>query len=140
MPRIAARTNKITTEQFKALQKRSEHQEQVAFFEMVRAKYNQYPHWKTIHAIPNGGKRHISVAKKLKAEGVVPGIMDICCPFARGKYISLRIEMKIKGNTTSAIQKEMIKAFEKLDNCVFVCYSGQDAFKILEEYEELGKY
>jgi hypothetical protein len=49
---------------------RSEHDEQVALFEMIRL-YKQSTHrLKTAFAIPNGGLRHKAVAAKLKAEGV----------------------------------------------------------------------
>ena len=42
----------------------------------------RHPQLALIFAIPNGGKRHIGTARKLKAEGVRSGVPDIflACP------------------------------------------------------------
>ena len=46
--------------------------------ECVRWFRYQYPEFKNVlFAIPNGGKRNISTAKRLKSEGVVPGVADL---------------------------------------------------------------
>ena len=65
--------------------KHSEHSEQVGFVNWFRAKY---PHT-LIFAIPNGEKRSISVATRLKAEGVTRGIPDLYIPAC-----NLWVEMK----------------------------------------------
>lgn len=58
----------------------TEHWEQVQLFEWSE----NLPELKLMHAIPNGGKRDIRVALKLKEEGVKPGVPDIFLPLSRG--------------------------------------------------------
>lgn len=104
----------------------SEHQEQkifVSWFELA------YPD-KLIFAIPNGGKRNIVTAAKLKAEGVKAGIPDLFIP-----EHNVWIEMKRKSKASlSESQKTMI---EKLKNCghvVLVCYGCDDAILQVTNY------
>ena len=61
----------------------SEHEEQVALFEWAEWNKRQYPELELMFAIPNGGQRHVVVAKKLKDEGVKAGVPDIFLPVAR---------------------------------------------------------
>ena len=91
----------------------TEHQEQVNFINWI--EYN-YPEHK-VFAIPNGEKRHLSVAKRLKAEGVKPGVPDLFIP-----SLFLFIEMKrIKGSVTSKQQKEWLKYLNYYENrCFFL--------------------
>ena len=46
---------------------------QTAIVKALR-EHCKHPWW----AVPNGGARHIRVAAKLKAEGVRPGVADLC--------------------------------------------------------------
>jgi hypothetical protein len=73
---------------------RDEHTEQVRFFELVDLYIPRYPELKNVYANPNGSLRNLIVAKKLKAEGVRPGVPDIIVDVARHGYHGLRIEMK----------------------------------------------
>lgn len=59
----------------------TEHESQVAFFKRVALdpRTRDLP----IFAIPNGGHRHIAVAKKMSAEGVQAGVPDICVAVPR---------------------------------------------------------
>jgi hypothetical protein len=54
-------------------------------------------------AIPNGGLRDISTARKLKAEGVRAGVADLQILLEQGR--SAWIELKIKGGSLSPVQK-----------------------------------
>ena len=74
----------------------SEHEHQKAVIEWAEVKSGQYPELRLLYAIPNGGHRHKAVAAKLKAEGVKPGVPDLCLPVRRGEYSGLYIEMKAK--------------------------------------------
>lgn len=57
--------------------------------------------------IPNGGKRDLKTAARLKAEGVKPGVADLFLMLARGGYHGLFIEMKpVKGGRQTEAQKE----------------------------------
>jgi hypothetical protein len=76
----------------------SEHDEQVNLFHWADIMSPQYPELALLHAIPNGGKRNINVARKLKEEGQKAGVPDICLPVPRGEYHGLYIEMKYGRN------------------------------------------
>ena len=72
-----------------------EHREQKALFEWVNASVKKHPDLLEMYAVPNGGKRHVSVARKLKAEGVRAGRPDINLDVARCGYHGARIELKV---------------------------------------------
>jgi len=97
----------------------SETEEQEGFVNWFRSKFSGV----LIFAIPNGGHRAISTAKRLKAEGVVPGIPDLHVPAWR-----LWIEMKrTKGGKLSAEQESMILHLESLGHKVIVGKGAEDA-------------
>jgi hypothetical protein len=108
-----------------------EHQEQAAFFEWFSAAY---PHVLAF-AIPNGGHRHIAVARKLKSEGVKPGVPDIF--IADGKP-GIFLEMKVKPNKLTEKQAEMLKTLKSKGYKTAVCYSFEEA-KQAAEYYLMGK-
>lgn len=87
-----------------------------------------------LFAIPNGGKRHVAVAAKLKAEGVRKGIIDLCLPVSRGGYHGMWIEMKAGRNKPTPEQAEFIRwQREEGYKCV-VCYDWTDARAEIEAY------
>ncbi len=87
-----------------------------------------------IFAIPNGEKRAISVAKRLKAEGVVRGVPDLYVPAWK-----LWIEMKrASGGRLSPDQKEMINYLESIGNTVIIGKGASDASKKVLEFMEKG--
>ena len=97
----------------------SEHSEQVGFINWFRAKYSDV----LIFAIPNGEKRAISVAKRLKMEGVVRGVPDLFVP-----AWTLWIEMKrVSGGRLSPEQKQMISYLEGVKHTVIVGKGATDA-------------
>ena len=63
-------------------------------------------------AIPNGGLRDISTARKLKAEGVRAGVADLQILMEQGR--SAWIELKIKGGSLSPLQKDFRDVCRKL--------------------------
>ena len=82
-----------------------EHAEQVALFRWAAIARSRYPELALLYAIPNGGHRHIQVARRLKAEGVKPGVPDICLPVPRGNWSGLYIELKTARGTVSKAQR-----------------------------------
>ena len=104
----------------------SEHSEQVGFINWFRAKYPQV----LIFAIPNGEKRAITVAKRLKAEGVVRGIPDLFIP-----QWTLWVEMKrISGGRLSPEQRAMIQYLEGIGQKVIVGKGAADASRQILEF------
>jgi hypothetical protein len=110
----------------------SEHAEQVGFVRWIRKKYPGL----LIFAIPNGGRRAISVAKKLKEEGVTRGIPDLMIP-----ALKIFIEMKrTKGGVVSPEQKKIMDYLKRCGYTCYVCRGAREAsIKILEFLEERNK-
>lgn len=107
-----------------------EHQLQVACIKAYRLKYP----CKRIFAIPNGGQRHVVVAAKLKAEGVVAGVPDLFIPEPAGQYHGLFIEMKsTKGRTTPA-QEDWLAYLAGNGYAVAVCRSLDEFLGALAKY------
>jgi|TARA_B110000285_G_C14564594_1_gene355063 hypothetical protein len=88
-----------------------------------------------IFAIPNGEKRAISVAKRLKMEGVVRGIPDLFVP-----AWTLWIEMKrVSGGRLSTEQRQMIKYLEGIGHTVIIGKGAGDASKQILDFFERKK-
>jgi hypothetical protein len=104
----------------------SEHDEQAGLVAWFRAKFPGV----LIFAIPNGGHRSMSEAKKLKAEGVTAGVPDIFVPMW-----SLWIEMKRqRGGRLSPEQKDMIEYLEGIGHTVIVGKGATDASRQVLEF------
>ena len=94
--------------------------EQKAVIRWFRLQYRDA----LIFAIPNGGQRHIAVAAKLKAEGVLPGIPDLCIINENEVFF---VEMKTVKGKLSTAQKEMIGKLSELGIITVVGYGFEDA-------------
>lgn len=89
---------------------------------------SRWPELRLLHAIPNGGKRDIRTAAMLKAEGVKPGVPDICLPVPRGGKHGLYIELKRrKGGTVSEAQQAWIRALVAQGFVCAVCHGAEEA-------------
>jgi|SRR5665648_14312 len=108
--------------------------EQITFFEWARMLQNQYPELSLLHAIPNAGKRNVIQGARMKKEGMLAGVSDIFLPVARCGYHGLYIEMKVKGNTTSASQKWFIGGVTEQGYLATVCFGWVEAKEVLEGY------
>jgi hypothetical protein len=91
----------------------SEHAEQMGLFEWAAYAAVHWPELALLHAIPNGGDRHPTVAARLKAAGVKPGVPDICLPVPRGDWHGLYIELKTRRGRVSAAQREWLTALAR---------------------------
>jgi VRR-NUC domain len=90
-----------------------------------------------IYHIPNGGKRHIGTAVKMKAAGVKAGVPDLFLPVAIGCFHGLYLEMKaLKGGTISKEQKIWIDCLQKEGYQVVVAKGHQMAIGAIEGYLE----
>lgn len=90
-----------------------------------------------IFAIPNGGFRHITTAKKLQREGVKSGVPDLFIPIIRGKVGGMFLEMKRKGGKLSDVQKFWLNQLEEEGYRVKVAFSVDEAIKAIEDYVDL---
>lgn len=79
--------------------------------------------------VPNGGKRNIGVAKKLKAEGCRPGVPDILIfdpPPSGGIGVAIELKRK-KGGNVSDYQKDWLKSLNLRGWQTKVCKGADDA-------------
>ena len=104
----------------------SESEEQIGFLRWFEATFSGV----RIFHIPNGGHRAMSVAKKMKAEGVRPGVPDLYIP----KW-KLWIEMKRQsGGRLSADQRDWIDYLDAIGDDVIVANGATDASRQVMEW------
>lgn len=114
----------------------SEHSEQVALFQWARLNENAIPELAMLYAVPNGGLRDVRVARKMKAEGVKAGVLDINLDVPRGGFHGLRIEMKYGKNKPTKQQKQWITRYSEYGYSVAVCYDWMTAKDAILHYLE----
>ena len=97
----------------------SEHLQQVRLVSWFRRTYPDT----RIFAIPNGGGRSASQGAALKAEGVTPGVPDLCVP----EWL-LWVEMKREaGGVVSPVQRDWSQDLEGIGHRVIVGRGFEDA-------------
>lgn len=97
----------------------SESAEQIGFVNWFESTF---PDVRMFH-IPNGGHRAISVAKKLKAEGVKAGVPDLFIPAWR-----IWIEMKrANGGKVSKEQEDWAEYLRGIGYVVIIAAGAKDA-------------
>ena len=122
--------------------KLSEHEEQVIVCEWLdTAAVLRWPALAVVDgrlpyfAVPNGGKRHIATAKKLKAEGVRAGVPDLAIMVPRGRRPGLFIEMKVKkGGVHSKAQKAWDVGLYSVGYATAVCKGADAAIETISHY------
>lgn len=112
----------------------TEYNEQATLFEWAKLASGRYPELRLLYHIPNGEKRHIAVAMKLKRMGVKAGVPDLHLPVARRKYNGLFMELKVNKNKLTDNQKFWKEALEKEGYFVYVAYGWEEAKNVLEWY------
>ena len=115
----------------------SEHAHQVTIFAWAAIMRRKYPELDLLYAVPNGGKRHIGTAKKLKAEGVRSGVPDIALPVARGGFHSLFIELKAGKGKPTPNQLLWLHNLSEHNNLAVVCVGADAAIRQIEAYLEM---
>lgn len=124
-----------------------EHNAQSAVIKWANMAETTMPGLRLIFAIPNGtffnSRSPLAAAKyaaKLKAEGVKPGVPDLCLPVARGEYHGLYLEMKrpatprAKRGVLSEPQKQWLQDLEAQGYRAIVAEGSEEAIKALTEY------
>lgn len=109
--------------------KQQEHELQKAVVQML-SNFN-YPYF----AIPNGQKRDIRIAAKLKAEGVKAGVADIFIYRANNQFHGIFLELKVGANKQQKTQKEFQKFAEAEGYAYWVCYSVAEVYTKLAAYK-----
>jgi VRR-NUC domain. len=115
----------------------TEHEEQVKVFEWAELVKGKYPEIALMFAVPNGSNKSVASAMKFKREGLKSGVPDICLPVARCKKHGLYIEMKRKkGGVVSKEQDWWLTQLRMQGYETVVCYGGNEAINIIEQYLE----
>ena len=108
--------------------------EQIALFTWAAYMSSKIPELENMYSIPNGGKRHIATAKRLKAEGLKKGVPDICLPVPRNGFHGLYIEMKSFDGKLRKEQKEWLERLGKNGYLAVVCHGFEDARDLILTY------
>lgn len=116
--------------------KHKESEEQQALFQWAKLAESKYSELKLLHHIPNGGKRSLLTAIRLKAEGVKAGVPDICLPVPRNKWHGLYIELKADKNKPTALQNWWIEELSKQGHIAEVCVGWESAKDLIIKYLE----
>lgn len=94
----------------------------------------KYPELCLLYHVPNEGKRSRAVGGRLKAEGLKPGVPDLCLPVARGGFHGLYIELKAQGGKVTANQEKWIAELTVQGYLAKVCVGFESAQRLIESY------
>jgi hypothetical protein len=112
----------------------SEHDLQKAIFQWAHLYGHRIKDLEFMFAVPNGGHRHKGTARRLKAEGVKPGVADICLPVPRGGFHGLWAECKVGKNQLTPEQRDFLFAMGVLGYKTTVWRSFEQAIDEIEKY------
>lgn len=94
----------------------------------------KYPELCLLYHVPNEGKRSRAAGGRLKAEGLKPGVPDLCLPVARGGFHGLYIELKAQGGKVTANQEKWIAELTAQGYLAKVCVGFESAQQLIESY------
>ncbi len=92
-------------------------------------------------AIPNGGKRNIREAARMKKEGVRAGVHDLFLPISRGDYHGLWIEFKAAKPYNASYSKSQRLWETKMISegfAAYCCKGTEEAIKVFSWYLSLS--
>lgn len=115
----------------------SESDEQIKAIQWAKRQRKDHPEIRWLHHIPNGGKRGIRTAMKLKLEGVEAGVHDLFLPVARWKKHGLYIEVKYGKGKLTDLQKEFKAFLIEQGYATATCYTGEEIIKVLKKYLQI---
>lgn len=113
----------------------AEHDEQSALFTWAEYMQSRYPALDLLYAIPNqavGGD--FRFYEYYKAEGLKPGMLDVCLPVARLGYHGLYIEFKFGYNKLTEAQTYYKARLEAEGYLTAVVKGWQEAADLLVKY------
>jgi len=111
----------------------AETSEQQRVIKWCRASGGEY---EKIYSIPNEGKRTGKNGARMKAQGLLAGMPDLCLPVMRDGKGALYIEMKRQGEEPSDKQWAVINRLRRDGYAVQVCDSYEEALEALRRYVE----
>lgn len=111
-----------------------EHKLQVACVKWFRTQYQELRPY--LFAVPNGGRRDETTARKLKDEGVVAGVSDLILLIPNKDYHGLLIEMKTETGKQSQYQIDWQCSMEKQGYRYVICRSLYEFIKVVKTHLE----
>lgn len=114
-----------------------EHENQAAFFDLLRVNEGKYPFLKWIYAVPNAALRGKRERSRILAEGLKAGVSDVCVPIPRKGFHGAYMEFKFGKNTVQANQKEFMEFVTAQGYTTVVVYSWTAAQEWLEGYLDI---
>lgn len=112
----------------------SESEIQQACLKWFQLQYPKLASDGVLFHIPNEGIRLGGIGRRMKREGIVRGVADLCLAIPRKGYAALYIEMKKPGSYQSPEQKAWQKNIERYGNKYVVCRSLEEFIKIITDY------
>jgi len=113
-----------------------ESDEQIALFKWLALAFPKL----IAYHVPNGGKRSLRTAVRLKKEGVKAGVPDVIIAKRSGIYAGMYIELKRrKGGVLSETQRDMIAALRFEGYYVAVCKGWDEARDAILKYLSFGE-
>lgn len=130
MPRSKMTFDELMTTHKQAARKHKEeeHRIQCACVRWFRLQYPQLNG--RLFAVPNGGRRDVTTAAKLKAEGVVAGVADLILLKSNHDYGALLVEMK----TLKGRQRDSQKQWQNL-----VCADGEYKYVVCHSFDDFKR-
>ena len=116
------------------MRERDEHAEQCALVRWAEIQARRRPEIGLLYAIPNGGRRDAVTGARLRAEGVRPGVPDLCLPWPSGKWHGLYIELKAPGGRVSKEQRLWIERLTAAGYRAEVCVGWGAAARLILDY------
>jgi len=107
----------------------SESEEQRRFVIEVKLNYKDF----IVFSVPNGGSRNKIEASRLKNEGLLAGVPDLCVLMPNSKMVFIEMK-KQKGGVISNNQKKLINQINKNGFDVIIGYGYLDAISKFESY------
>lgn len=111
---------------------------QAACFTLFAYKYPRIN--RLLFSIPNGGRRSMTTAKRMKATGQKRGTADAQLAMARGGVHGLFIEFKQPGRYPEPEQREFKKAVEQEGFAYVVCRTTEEFEALIDGYINLKGY
>ncbi len=112
----------------------SESEIQQACLKWFQLQYPKLASDGVLFHIPNEGIRLGGIGRRMKREGIVRGVADLCLAIPRKGYAALYIEMKKPGSYQSPEQKAWQKSIERYGNKYVVCRSLEEFIMIITDY------
>lgn len=114
-----------------------EDEEQAAVIAWAGAHEHRWSELALLFHVPNGGQRGKATAARFVAQGVKPGVPDICLPVPRGRCHGLWIEMKRrKGSGLKPQQATWLERLNAHGYRAVVCRGADAAIVEITAYLE----